>query len=123
MGNLSAHFGRSEFKCPDCDFGLGANDIDPKLVTVMEWVWFLFPGSIVTINSGCRCTHHNIEVGGVPNSFHTRGMAADFEVSGISPDLVQKKINAADYRGGLEYAPTWTHIDTGPFRRFTPNKK
>jgi uncharacterized protein YcbK (DUF882 family) len=116
-GDLSEHFSRREFACPDkCGF----DAVDPKLITVLEWVRGLFPSSKIMINSGCRCTHHNIEVGGTPNSFHLKGMAADFEVSGISPDLVQKKINAADYRGGLEYAKTWTHIDTGPFRRFKP---
>jgi uncharacterized protein YcbK (DUF882 family) len=116
MGDLSEHFSKAEFKCPDCDF----DKVDPKLIEVLEWVRSLFPGSTINITSGCRCTHHNIKVGGTPYSFHVKGMAADFQVDFISPELVQKKIAAYNYQGGLEYAPTWTHIDTGPFRRFRP---
>ena len=34
-------------------------------------------GGPVAVNSGYRCEKHNAEVGGVPNSQHLRGEAAD----------------------------------------------
>jgi uncharacterized protein YcbK (DUF882 family) len=33
------------------------------------------------INSGWRCQHHNIDIGGVPNSSHVKGLAVDIQVN------------------------------------------
>lgn len=38
-------------------------------------------GKPVYVNSGYRCVKHNAEVGGVPNSQHLRGEAADITCS------------------------------------------
>lgn len=43
-------------------------------------------------------------------SYHLSGMALDFTVAGKSPAQVQKSLDNV-HIGGLEYAPTWTHID------------
>jgi uncharacterized protein YcbK (DUF882 family) len=117
MGDLSKYFSRKEMACK-C--GCGFDTVAPELVKALEWVRSLFPGHAVVINCACRCAKHNRKVGGAPNSFHMKGMAADFEVTGITPSLVQKRIDKEGWRGGLEYAKTWTHIDVGPQRRFKP---
>ena len=39
--------------------------------------------SPLTITSGCRCTKHNAEVGGVQGSRHKLGKAADIKVKNI----------------------------------------
>jgi uncharacterized protein YcbK (DUF882 family) len=115
-GDLSEHFSRREFACHD---NCGFDTVSPDLVKTLEWVRSLFPGSSITITSGCRCAKRNAQAkGSKPNSFHLHGMAADFVVSGISPNLVQKRLDSENYHGGVEYAPTWTHIDIGPQRRF-----
>lgn len=36
------------------------------------------------IHAGYRCPTHNLDVGGVPNSEHTRGLAADIHVPGLN---------------------------------------
>jgi uncharacterized protein YcbK (DUF882 family) len=38
----------------------------------------------VIITSGYRCQKYNLKVGGVKNSYHLLGMAADIHVPGIS---------------------------------------
>lgn len=70
----------------------------------------IFKGSPITITSGWRSPFYNKKIGGAPNSYHIRGMALDFIVKGYSPDTVQKSLNTV-HKGGLEFAPTWTHID------------
>jgi len=73
----------------------------------------LFKGAPVTITSGWRSFNYNKKIGGAPQSYHVKGMALDFTVSGISPAEVQKILDPV-HKGGLEYAPTWTHIDIRP---------
>lgn len=34
-------------------------------------------GYPIYVNSACRCKEHNSKVGGKPNSYHLKGMAAD----------------------------------------------
>lgn len=108
MGDLSEHFSRSEFSCR-C--GCGFDSISPDLIIVLEDVRAHF-GAPVKINSGCRCEKHNAKVGGVPNSQHVQGIAADIVVSGLSSALV------ADYLEqrypeccGIGRYGSFTHID------------
>lgn len=49
--------------------------IDNVLDPLREWY-----GKPIYVNSGYRCAELNKAVGGVPNSFHVRGMAADIDV-------------------------------------------
>ena len=74
---LSEHFDSSEFACKCGCGGLeeGAG-IDRRLVDVLENMR-QFLGVPLEINSGYRCPAHNLSVGGVWNSQHTKGTAAD----------------------------------------------
>lgn len=38
----------------------------------------------VIVHAGYRCERHNAEVGGLPRSEHTRGLAADIHLPGLS---------------------------------------
>ena len=69
-------------------------------------------GCPVIITSPIRCKRHNARVGGVYNSQHLLGKAADIQVQGIAPSAV------ADYaetllvgRGGIGRYKSFTHID------------
>ena len=44
-----------------------------------------FTGRSITINSGYRSPAHNESIGGVSNSQHTKGKAADIVVKGLDP--------------------------------------
>lgn len=73
MGDLSAHFSRSEFACP-CGCGLARADIG--LLTGLELLRELNGGPIL-VTSGCRCESHNRAVGGAKSSLHLTGYASD----------------------------------------------
>ncbi|MCQ4370005.1 D-Ala-D-Ala carboxypeptidase family metallohydrolase [Enterobacter asburiae] len=108
MGDLSKHFSRSEFACR-C--GCGFDRISPELITVLEDVRTHF-GAPVKINSGCRCEKHNAKVGGVPNSQHVQGIAADIVVSGRTPALVAEYLERKyPDRYGVGRYSNFTHID------------
>jgi uncharacterized protein YcbK (DUF882 family) len=74
MGDLSAHFSRSEFRCRHCSALVGP---EPELVQVLERIRAL-SGAPLRILSGYRCPVHNRAVGGAIGSQHTHGTAADF---------------------------------------------
>lgn len=69
---LSEHFEEKEFQCHCC----GRVHVAPALVDLLEKVRILYHRPIV-ISSGFRCPEHNKAVGGLPNSAHLTGEAAD----------------------------------------------
>ncbi len=70
-------------------------------------------GRPVIINSGYRNPAHNKAVGGSPNSYHLRGMAADIQVPGVSPQALDRAAAQAGFRGIITYA-TFVHVDIRP---------
>lgn len=73
-------------------------------------------GRSITINSGYRSPAHNKRIGGVRNSQHVKGTAADIVVSGMSTKEVAKAIETLIARGdmlqgGIGVYPTFVHYD------------
>ena len=98
------YFTREEFKCkcglyhaPYCD-GFPAEPRE-DLVRILEDVRHNF-GVPVDIVSGLRCPRHNADSGGVANSQHMYGEAADIHVRGVAPGAVEAFL---DRRGGVRY--------------------
>ena len=58
-------------------------DIDHNVVRLLERAREYF-GKPCIVTSGVRCTTHNKNVGGVSNSRHKQGKAADFTIQGVS---------------------------------------
>jgi len=70
----------------------------------------------IVIHAGYRCPAHNQDVGGIPNSEHTRGLAADIHIPGLSLqqmyDLASKVPQFA--QGGIgAYDSNFLHVDVG----------
>jgi len=111
MGDLTKNFDRVEFACP-C--GCGFDEIDLGLVDTLQRIRDVL-GVPLRINSGCRCLAHNQAVGGVPDSAHRRGRAAD--VSCWDAETRFRLMKAAlgfDFlRIGV--AKTYMHLDNDPF--------
>ena len=78
----SAHFLMDEYACDCagyCDGWPAA--MDPELLEKIEALRCYFDQPII-ITSGVRCERRNAEVGGIPNSWHLSGHAADFVLPG-----------------------------------------
>lgn len=74
-------------------------------------------GKPISINSGYRSPEHNAKIGGVPNSAHILGMAADIKIEGLTPSQVKAAILeliqlGKMHNGGIGLYSTFVHYDT-----------
>ena len=64
----------------ECQCGCGENNIDMKLVEIMDSVRELV-GFPMRVNSGYRCEKHNKSIGGADKSEHLLGRACDISAT------------------------------------------
>lgn len=118
---LSEHFDSSEFACHcGCDGLNNGTDINPRLVQVLEKMRQRC-GLPLVITSGYRCPTHNASVGGVYNSQHVQGNAADVLVpKGMSVDSLANLAEEAGADGiGRYYGDGFVHVDVrGEYARW-----
>ena len=111
MAKISENFDSSEFKCKCCG-ELPKGGMNHKLIDLLQTIRENI-GASITIMSGYRCEAHNKKVGGVKNSQHCLGTAADIRVAGMDADDVQhflvKHFN--NQIGGIGCYDTFTHVD------------
>ena len=118
MATNTEHFKVSEFACK-C--GCGKQDIDQRVINMAETIRLAL-GVPVKINSGCRCPAHNAKVGGVKNSKHVLGKAADLSCSLGSAKMFEtvKRLKDEGKLPDLDYCikyKTFIHIDCGGKRK------
>jgi hypothetical protein len=82
-GTKYPNFKKSEFKCPCGKCNGYGNGIATTLVQTLQELRNKY-GKSITITSGYRCSSHNKKSGGVSNSKHMDGSAADFYMSGFN---------------------------------------
>ena len=70
------YFKPQEFAWPCCGVSLVKRDLVVKLDKIRETVGFP-----LIVTSGYRCSLHNSKIGGVPDSAHVKGLAADIKVT------------------------------------------
>lgn len=105
---LTQNFRVKEFVCSD---GSDPIFISPELVSVLQNIRAHF-GKPVTITSAYRTPAHNKKVGGVTDSMHLYGAAADITVKDISPEQVaQYAEKLLTGKGGIGVYKTFVHID------------
>lgn len=97
------HFQKTEFACKD---GCGFDNINPRLVAVLEDIRAHFGNKPLIITSGCRCAKHNAKVGGVQGSRHVLGKAADFYIKGVTTKDLLNYCQSLVHQGILRYAYT-----------------
>lgn len=113
---LTENFSKSEFDSKD-----GAEMPNDVLMNVQKLAGQLqiLRNNInkpITINSGYRSPEHNKDIGGVENSQHVLGKAADIKVKGISTRilaaLIEDLINDGDMlQGGVGIYNSFVHYD------------
>ena len=100
-------------KCRRCagQVNTGPNGIDPKLYDLLDRIRER-TGYPIYINSGYRCPEHNAEVGGVPDSQHVQGIAADIRSEMIG---VERLAQIAEEEGadgiGIYNDEGFVHVD------------
>lgn len=109
MGAKSEHFTDAELACKHC----GINDCQQSLVDALEQFRALV-GKPVLIDDAYRCSIHNAQVGGVSNSEHVQGIAADIRVEGMSgADMEAAALKCPLIAAiGRSDNPAYIHIDT-----------
>lgn len=102
------HFSISEFDSPDQP-GSG-NLMDEDFLQLLDSIREEADIPFI-INSGYRTKYHNIEVGGKPNSAHTKGLAADIRAkSGRSKfAIIQSALSHGISRIGI--GRDFIHLD------------
>ena len=119
---LSKNFNSYEFRC-----GLGSPCscstilIDDKLVDYLQKIRDNF-GKSVSITSAYRCPSYNKRIGGATQSYHSKGMACDIVVNGVTPREVAKYAESIGILGiGLYETASdghFVHIDTRTTKSF-----
>lgn len=72
----------------------------------------------VYINSGYRCPRYNQKIGGVVNSYHCIGLAADIKVKDINLIELLDYAEEIDFNGiGFYEKKNFLHLDVRPTRR------
>lgn len=119
MANATKNFTLQEF---ECHCGCGKNEITQPVIELCQKIRDKLKEAI-HINSGYRCPKHNAEVGGVPNSFHAQGLAADLSCHSGGKVLFAliADMKARGELPELEYAilyntKNFVHIDCGKVR-------
>ena len=120
MATDTRNFKVSEFACHCC----GENKIEQRVIDTCQMIRDEM-GIPIHINSGYRCKQHNANVGGVKNSYHTQGLAADLSCGRKAIELFLK-IHELYVNGKLpelKYVilylkKNFVHIDCGNARSF-----
>ncbi len=99
-----------EFRCKD-----GSDEIllDSGLVELLQQVRSHF-GRAISVTSAYRTPSHNRSVNGATSSYHIKGQAADFTVTGVPDREVAKYLQGIGAKGiGLyNYTGGFVHVDT-----------
>ena len=124
---MSQYFNEEEMKCHCCR-QLPENGIDPKLYDVLDQIRIMI-GKPLNINCAYRCPKHNAEVGGVLNSQHLFGTAADIDAGDIGvdnlADIVEQVLSFFGIEGGIGkyWSQNFVHCDVAQdgVRRWNEN--
>jgi hypothetical protein len=117
---IMKHFTEKEFRCKCCG-SVGSPQTAANIKALVNVV--LDPtreklGKPIVVNSGYRCQKHNLEVGGVKNSQHMVGEAADITCADV-PRLKQIIVENGKFDQLIDYG-TFLHVS---WKRNGPNRK
>lgn len=115
---LSAHFKAAEFY-PAGDSSYRFLRVSAELVRRLEKIRTALGGVAITVHSAYRPPEYNRSVGGVSNSAHIDGLAADISADGISTEALRRvcEVIIGD-DGGVGFYPSqqFCHIDVRGYR-------
>ena len=117
------YFTREEFRCQCNGKYCNGFPVEPeeKMVRTVDEIRHRLgiPIGIVTSGgSGVRCSKHNAEVGGVYNSEHLYGRAADLHSSASPAKMKAVAEEVMGNTGGIGLYDWGIHVDTGKYSRW-----
>ena len=112
-----ARYGRNYRLGPNFTLGEFASRCGADTVTVympmiqkLQQIRAHFGNRPVIVNSGFRTVAHNRNVGGVANSLHTRGRAADIQIHGVSPTAIASFARQIGFTEVIVYSSGFVHV-------------
>ena len=110
---VARDFNLSEFACPCCNLVM----LHPRLLMKLIELRKILERP-VHITSGYRCPRYNRKVGGVANSYHCIGLAADIKVKDINLIELLEICENIDFSGiGFYEKKNFLHLDVRPTKR------
>ena len=110
---IAPHFNLSEFACPCCNRVM----LHPKLLVKLIGLRKII-GKPIHITSGYRCSRYNQKAGGIANSYHCIGLAADIKVKDINLIELLGYAEEIDFTGiGFYEKKHFLHLDVRPTQR------
>jgi len=110
---IAPHFRLSEFSCPCCKRVMLHPQLLAKLIELRGII-----ERPVYITSGYRCPEYNHHVGGVVNSYHLIGLAADIKVKDINLIELLEVSEDIGFAGiGFYEKKNFLHLDVRPTKR------
>lgn len=108
---VSPHFSRKELSSRDGAKSPYVSEVQPELLILLERVREAWAKPVI-VNCAYRSPKHNAEVGGVPNSYHVKGLAADIRPQDLA-DLPKFQALCAELNadGGVGLYDTFCHVD------------
>lgn len=104
------HFDLTEFQCNHCG-QLPPNGMNPILLYKLDQLRDRI-GAPLYITSGYRCITHNAAVGGVSNSQHIKGNAADIYTDAMDATQLAELCKEIGFDGiGLYAQSDFVHVD------------
>lgn len=106
------YFDTKEFESKDgAPSPYGETVVQRELIVRLNAIRSRF-GKPIIVNSGYRSPEHNAKVGGVANSQHVLGTAADIRPEDLNdlPEL-QKICDEMNPHGGVGFYNTFVHVD------------
>ena len=108
-----SYFDPKEFASKDGQPSPWPTVVDPELIVLCDRIRRLY-GKPIVVNSGYRSPEHNAKVGGVADSLHVKGRAADITTLLKDRDDLPRlqeiclKLNST---GGVGLYDTFVHVD------------
>lgn len=126
---MTKNFSEEEFDC--MDGSIMPINVYHNMVKVANQLQTLrnYIGKPIRVNSAYRSEDYNKVIGGVKNSQHIMGRAADIVVKGMTPievsKIIEELINKGDMlQGGLGIYSSFVHYDIrGTKARWNYSKK
>ena len=94
--------------------------VDHRLLLALQSARDIY-GDPIRVTSGRRCNTHNRNIGGVPNSYHTKGLAADVAGDDMIR-LFHALCDVSDF-SYIEPHDSYIHVDIGKIRNHRVNDK